>query len=691
METKNLLIEIGAEELPPKALLNLSTAFAENVTAALEKAGLDFSATEVFATPRRLGLIVKDLQTRQPDQQIERRGPAVKAAFDKDGTPTKAALGFAKSCGVSVEQLDTLETDKGTWLSFSIRKEGKKTEQLLPEIVITALDRLPIPKRMRWGDLDVEFVRPVHWVLLLFGQQVIETTIYSIETGNKTYGHRFHAPGAIEINQSSEYEQSLLDAKVIPSFTKRRAKIVQQLEKLAKKNNATVEIDSALLDEVTAMVEWPVALVGNFSDEFLSIPAETIVSALKYHQKSFCMTDQQGKLLPHFITVSNIESKDPDQVRMGNERVIRPRLADAMFFWQQDKKQPLAERVELLKSVVFQNKLGSLYDKSKRIQALGSVIGAQMKLENELVTRAAALCKCDLMTEMVGEFPELQGIMGRYYALHDGENPELALALQEYYRPRFSGDSIPSTALGQALSLADRIDTLIGIFGIGETPSGDKDPFGLRRAALGCIRILIEANLALNLKKMLDLAFEQYQRNQITLHKETPKLVYDFILARLHTYYIAQGISQDIIDSVVCLNPEKLNDMDKRIKALVAFRQLPESQSLAAANKRISNILKKSNINIKDKFDHQILEEKSEKSLASKLDQVRGKLAPLFDKADYEKAMKLLAGLKTPVDDFFDNVMVMDENETLRDNRLALLKSLRDQFLKIADISKLQH
>ncbi len=691
METKNLLIEIGAEELPPKALLKLSDAFSENIVHGLEKAGLGFGKTESFATPRRLAVLVRDLETRQPDQRIERRGPAVKAAFDKSGKPTKAATGFARSCGVSVEELDRLETEKGSWLAYTIKKEGIKTELLLPEIVVTALDRLPIPKRMRWGELDVEFVRPVHWVVLLFGQQPIDATVYSVKAGNKTCGHRFHAPAAIEIRDATDYQQKLLDAKVIASFTDRKNNIEQQLRKLAKKHNAKVEIDRELLDEVTSMVEWPVALVGNFSDEFLSIPAEAVVSALKYHQKSFCMTDKDGRLLPHFVTVANIESKDPEQVRLGNERVIRPRLADAMFFWQQDKKTPLAERIDSLKTVVFQNRLGSLYDKSMRVKAIGSEIARQMKLDVKLASRAAELCKCDLMTEMVGEFPELQGIMGRYYALNDNEKPELATALQEYYQPRFAGDEIPASGIGRALSLADRIDTLTGIFGIGEIPSGDKDPFGLRRAALGCIRILIEANLPLSLKEILDFAAGQYRQNAISLDKETTELVYKFILGRLHTYYIVQGISADIIDSVICLNPEQLNDMDKRIKALFAFRQLPESRSLAAANKRISNILKKSNVKVKDKFDQHILKEASEKSLADKLAEVKDKLAPMFDNADYQQAMRLLAGLKTPVDDFFDNVMVMDEDKTLRDNRLALLKSLRDQFLKIADISKLQH
>ncbi|HEC29555.1 MAG TPA: glycine--tRNA ligase subunit beta [Gammaproteobacteria bacterium] len=692
MNTRDLLIEIGTEELPPRSLRKLSLSFQKGVIEGLRLMNLEHGESQCFATPRRLAVLVRDLQEKQQDKLVEKRGPALAAAFDDDGCPTRAATGFAKSCGVNIEDLERLETDKGTWLAFRTEQKGHDVQLIIPEIVKKSLECLPIPRRMRWGSSREQFVRPVHWVVLLFGNEVIATEILGIKSGRETRGHRFHHPDKMAISEPSAYE-SLLETggHVIADFEIRSDAIKRQIRERARQVNGIAIIDENLLDEVTSMVEWPVAILGNFDRHFLDIPSEALISAMKSHQKYFHLVDKQGRLLPHFITISNIESKNPDRVREGNERVIRPRLADSEFFWQQDRKQKLADRIESLKKVIFQNKLGTLHMKVQRIIDLSGIIAAAIGHDTDNVRRSAELCKCDLMTNMVGEFPELQGIMGRYYAELDGEDDEVARAIEEHYTPRFAGDRLPETVAGQCVSLADKIDTLVGIFSIGQAPSGDKDPFALRRAALGIIRIIIEQNLTLDLDQIIKSAIKNYTFQKIPVDiTNAPKLVYDFILGRLAVYYVSKGFDKDVIESVLCLKPSHLQDCDRRIRVVSDFRKMPESESLAAANKRIANILKKINFEIPETWNLMALEEQVEKNLADEINQLIPILDPLFDEQDYEAAMKKLASLRGSVDAFFDEVMVMSDDEKLRNNRLAMLNAIRNQFLRVADLSRLQ-
>ncbi len=693
MTKQDLLIEIGTEELPPKALLKLINAFWENISDQLNSLNLEFNGYRTFATPRRLAVLMQGLDEKQENRIITKKGPGIKAAYDKEGNPSKAALGFAKSCGIEFDQLQTIKSDKGEWLSYQLTENGKTIHQLLPNIVETSLDKLPIPKRMRWGNSSVSFVRPVHWIVLLFGNDLIEAEIYSIKSGFNSRGHRFHHPQEIKINTASAYEKTLKEkGSVIADFETRKKLIESQVNKLASSIRAEAIIDNNLLDEVTAMVELPNAIMGEFDKEFLEVPAEALISAMKNHQKYFHLENSKGELMPNFITVCNIESKDPIQVKLGNERVIRPRLADSQFFWNQDQKQNLDEYVENLKTVTFQNKLGSLYDKTIRVQGLTSHIAKTLKLDVKSCERAALLSKCDLMTGMVGEFPDLQGIMGRYYATVSGENNDVAYAIEQHYQPRFSGDKLPESSIAQALALAEKMDTLVGIFGIGQSPTGDKDPFGLRRAALACVRILIEQKLELDLSDLLKKSASLYKsKTKVTIDQKSLDALHQFFFARIEVYYKSQGFSHDLIESVICLKPTQLNDLNKRLHALKQFQKLAEAESLAAANKRISNILKKSGDIKQNKIKTEHLKEDAEKNLAKKLSDLKQTLEPLIKNADYEKAMKTLSTLRQPVDDFFDAVMVMDTNINLRNNRLTLLKSLRDQFLRIADISKLQH
>ena len=690
--TQDFLVEIGTEELPPKALARLSNSFGENLEKLLDDACLGFSRVKTFATPRRLAVMVEALEDQQQDKIVERRGPAVSAAYDKNGKPTKAVIGFAKSCGVSVEELQQIETPKGSWVSFKLMQKGQKATELIPDIVSSALDRLPIPRRMRWSDLPVEFVRPVHWIVLLMGKQTVPATIYGITSGRSSQGHRFHANHSIDIEDVAEYESRLeIAGKVIADFDKRQKLIEKQIYQTAKKAGGNAVVDPDLLAEVTSMVEWPMAISGDFDPKFLDVPAEALVSAMKHHQKYFHLVDADGQLLPSFITISNIESTHPESVKAGNEKVIRPRLSDSMFFWQQDKKTPLVDRLNLLRNVVFQKKLGTLYDKTMRTRALATSISKTLGLNEKEAARAAELCKCDLMTEMVGEFPDLQGTMGRYYAQHFGEPETVALAIEQYYQPRFSGDEIPDTPLARCLALADKLDTIVGIFGIGLAPTGDKDPFALRRAVLGCVRILIEADLDLDLKKLLNSSFQLYEKQATgLLSATTVQEVYDFMLGRLPVYYTSRGIEHDSVESVICLNPDHLNDAHKRILAVDQFRTLPEASSLADANKRISNIIKKADNFKQVKINKKLLAEGAESALARAVEKTGVRLEPLFAKSNYTEAMSELAGLRDTVDEFFDNVMVMDDNMKIRNNRLALLSSLRAQFLRIADISRLQ-
>jgi glycyl-tRNA synthetase beta chain len=691
-DAQDLLVEIGTEELPPKALRGLSEAFTGAVVAGLEQAGLAHGGARSYAAPRRLAVLVRDLAPSQPDRVVERRGPAVMAAFDEEGCATKAALGFARSCGVEVEELEQMRTEQGSWLVFRQQQLGRSAQMLAPEIVNQALEHLPIPKRMRWGALEVEFVRPVHWVVLLYGGEAIETPIMGVTAGRETRGHRFHHPQPIYLGQPGAYAPLLeTQGHVLADFDERREAIRGQVMEVASGAGGRAVIDEALLDEVTAMVEWPVAVLGAFDPGFLEVPSEALISAMKAHQKYFHLMDGEGRLLPNFVTVSNIESRDPSVVRAGNERVIRPRLADADFFWRRDRKTSLAERLERLAEVVFQRKLGSLYDKVERTVALAGAIAVRLGVDKYLAERAAELCKCDLMTDMVGEFPELQGTMGRYYAGHDGEPEEVAAGIEEHYLPRFAGDRLPQTGVGRAVAIADKIDSLVGIFGVGQSPSGDKDPFALRRAAVGLVRILIEQDLDLDLHWLIETAIGIYdQRQPKAVNASVAPEVFDFVVGRLDQYYATQGYSADEIEAVVCLRPSRLNDLDRRLRAVAAFRRLPEAESLAAANKRIANILKKTDETIPERFDPALVREDAERALVERLQELDDELGGLFDAGRYEAAMKQLARLRAPVDGFFDGVMVMVDDRAVRGNRLALLHGVQQRFLRVADVSRLQ-
>ncbi len=691
-ETCELLLEIGTEELPPKSLKNLSVALAARLYEGLRAAELVDDSEQryhVYATPRRLAVSVADVLQRQPDRVIERRGPSWQAAFDERGQPSQAAIGFARSCGVSPQKLQRLENDKGAWLAFRRKEKGALARTLIAGIIDEALRRLPIAKRMRWGDGDAEFVRPVHWVVVLHGDKVIPCTLLRVKADRYTRGHRFHYPKAIALRSAAAYPGPLATrGYVVADFDLRKSMIRTKVHALAKRKNGIAVIDEALLDEVTGLVEWPVPLLGIFDRAFLDIPPEPLVSTMRDHQKCFHVISSKGALLPYFITVSNIRSKNVSKVREGNERVIHARFADARFFWETDRKSSLGSRVPALKDVVFQDKLGSMYDRVVRVRQLAGVIAEQVHHDRSLAERAAWLCKADLMTGMVGEFPELQGVMGRYYAEHDGEPSVVAAAIEEHYLPRHAGDRLPPAPAGQALAIADRIDTLIGVFAVGEGPTGDKDPFGLRRAALGVLRIVIECKLALDLNTLLEVAWRSLPDSVRSAGLVAQ--VYDFMMDRLRAYYVDAGVSQDVYEAVLACRPRRPADFDRRVRAVMAFRQLPEAQSLTIANKRIRNILRQGGNADWDHVSTVLLKEAAEKDLAQQLDLLRQELKPLFDAGDYTQAMTRLAALRPQVDQFFDKVMVMVDEEAIRDNRLALLNSLSALFLRVADLSKLQ-
>ncbi len=688
MKTADLLIEIGTEELPPTALLTLSNAFTKNISNALDEAALKYADVHSYASPRRLAIWIEALEIKQADKEIEKRGPALKAAYDADGNPTKAVQGFARSCGVDVASLEEVETPKGSWLMYHAQQAGKETQQLLVAIISSALDKLPIAKRMRWGNLDAQFVRPVQWVVVLFNEKIVECEILSVKSGDQTYGHRFHAPAAIKITKASDYEALLKDkGKVIADFNQRKEIIRKQIEAIASEAKATAIIDENLLEEVTAMVEWPVAVKGNFEERFLNVPQEALIYTMKLNQKYFHLEDAHGKLMPHFITISNIESKDPAQVSEGNERVIRPRFADAEFFWNQDRKVKLASQLERLKGVVFQKQLGSLFDKTERIKKLAGWVAEQLGENTTQAQRAAELSKCDLLTDMVAELPSLQGVMGRYYALHDGEDAQVADALDDYYKPRFAGDSLPATAVSQAVALADRVDTLVGIFAIGQMPTGVKDPFALRRAALGVLRILIEKNINIDLKELFEQAANHFDK-KIEAGKAV-QAVMDYCLDRLTAYYQDKGTTIEVIKSVLATRPTKPVDLDRRILAIKDFITLPAAASLAAANKRSGNILKKVKGELPATVDENLLSDKEEKIFFEKLSSLKDSVNTSVQEKNYQQALTQLAELRDPVDAFFDNVMVMADDEAVKNNRLALLNNLRGLFMQIADLSKL--
>ncbi|MEY4642996.1 MAG: hypothetical protein RLZZ227_2990 [Pseudomonadota bacterium] len=687
---QDLLIEIGTEELPPKALLTLSEAFRDAFAGLLQKAGLEHGGIAPFATPRRLALIIKQVPEQQPDISLEKLGPAMQAAFGADGKPTKAAEGFARGCGVEVSALERKQDGNVEKLVFRSQRKGAATVSLVPDMVREALAALPIPKRMRWGSSRDEFVRPVQWCVLLFGSAVIPATILGAASAAITRGHRFMHPQLITLSAPADYEDALLQGKVIASFAKRREQVKKLVEQEGQKlGGARAIIEDELLDEVTALVEWPVALTGNFDQAFLAVPQEALISAMKGHQKCFHLLDAKGGILPNFITLSNLISRDPAQVIAGNEKVIRPRLADAAFFFNQDKKQPLAARREKLKTVVFQQELGTVAAKSARVAKLAAHIAGQLGTDKALAQRAAELGKCDLLTSMVYEFAELQGLMGMHYARHDGEPEEVAQALFEQYLPRFSGDDLPTGKTGMVLALAERLDTITGLFGIGQPPTGSKDPFALRRAALGVLRIIIEKQLPLDLTACLEAAVTNFS----ALPKATglATIVRDFIFERLRTFYADQGIASDVFLAVDAVRPASPLEFDARIKAVSHFVSLPQAQALAAANKRVSNILQKSSVKVGAAVDAAKLAEAAERALSDSVKSVQTRVDPLLKKSEFTPALAAMAELQPVVDAFFDAVMVNVDDPAVRDNRLALLQELRALFLRVADISLLQN
>jgi glycyl-tRNA synthetase beta chain len=688
-ETRDFLFELGTEELPPKSLLNLSRALKANVEAGLAKAGLEHGEVVPYATPRRLALLVKGLAVAQPDQTVEKRGPALNAAYQPDGSPSKAMEGFLRSCGATVDQTYTLKTDKGEWVAFHQHVQGGATSDLVPDILRQALAGLPIAKRMRWGSGTAEFVRPVHWVVLLFGDEVIDADILGVKAGRESRGHRFHSVGGVVLNTPGEYADKLLnEGHVIADFEARKAKVRVLAEEAAVGAGGKAHIEPDLLDEVTALVEWPVPVLGGFEARYLALPAEVLITTMQANQKYFPVKDPKGGLLPYFITFSNLDSSNLATVRAGNERVVRPRLTDAEFFWNQDRKRTLESRVEELAQITFQKTLGSMLDKSHRVRHLAAAIAEQLGEEKALVERAALLAKADLLTHMVGEFPELQGIMGRYYALAEGEPEDIAAAIEEQYLPKVSGGPLPETHAGLILALAEKIDTLTGIFSAGLIPTGDKDPYALRRAALGAIRIFIEAELDLDVPDLLDLALGQF-------HHEFDKAkarenVHNFVLDRLRGYFLERDFRHDEFEAVLSVWPSSLLDFERRLKAVREFRRLPEAESLAAANKRIRNILRKAEEEIVANVDDAALAEPAEKALLEAARAAKEDILPLLEERDYTAALRCLAGLRETVDAFFDAVMVMAEDEALRRNRLGLLAIVEGLFLNIADISKLQ-
>jgi len=688
-DVADFLFELGTEELPPKALRRLRDALQKEFVAGLDKAGLAHGAVKAFAAPRRLALLISDLALTQPDRDTERRGPAVKAAFDAEGKPTKAAEGFAQSCGTTVDKLERLSTDKGEWLVYHSHEKGEAARQLLPGIADQALQHLPIPKRMRWGSSDAEFVRPVHWLILLHGDEVVPCTLLDAEAGRETRGHRFHHPQAMTITRPDDYERALAaEAYVIPDFDARRELIHKMVKQRAEDIGGKALIDEDLLDEVTALVEWPAPIRGGFEERFLQVPQEALIATMQSNQKYFPVVDKDHRLMPQFITIANVATPEPEVVQAGNERVIRPRFADAMFFWEQDGKQRLEDRVESLKTVVFQNKLGTLFDKSERVADLAEFIAKKISGDPWLARRAGMLSRCDLQTAMVFEFPEMQGIMGRYQAQRDGEPEELAQAMDEFYMPRFSGDALPQTRTGIAISLAEKLDTLVGIFGIGQKPTGDKDPFALRRAALGALRIMVEHQLPLDLADLLEQASSELGDGAD--NDAAAEEVFEFMLDRLKGYYHEAGFEPDLFDAVATLRPTSPADFDLRLRAVATFRQLAEAESLAAANKRIRNILRKVEDPIRADIDSFYLDHCAEEALYRRVVEMEALVAPLADKGDYTGILEALAGLRESVDKFFDDVMVMAEDPNLRNNRLALLNRLHGLFLQVADIGQLQ-
>ncbi len=688
--SRDLLIELGTEELPPKALATLSAALSDEFVRQLDEAELAHGEVQRFATPRRLALLVRGLDEQQADRQVERLGPALQAAFDENGKATRAAEGFAASLGLSVDQLEQTDSGKGQRLVARITEQGKATTELVPGFFAQAIQKLPIPKRMRWGARKVQFVRPAHWLVALFGEEVVPLELLELQAGRRSYGHRFHAPDAIELASAGEYARRLeQEGHVIADFDRRREMIREQAEAAGVQAGGHASISPALLDEVTGLVEWPVALTGSFDEDFLRVPQEALISAMEEHQKYFSVLDDNGKLMPRFITVSNIQSRDPRQVVAGNEKVIRPRLADAAFFYDNDSKKTLAQHGEGLAKVVFQQQLGSVADKCQRVGRLAAIIAGRIGGDVSCAKLAGELSKADLNSEMVGEFDTMQGIMGYYLARHEGQPEELAQALREQYLPRFAGDALPETRTGMAVSLADKIDTLVGIFGIGQKPSGTRDPYALRRATLGILRIVIDNGLDLDIHQLLQDAAGAFGDR---IQPEYVQDAYEFVKGRYRAMYQDQGIATPVILSVLAIDDacRRPLDFDRRVKAVAAFQHRPEAAALAAANKRVSNILAKLASPPPEEIDGALLEEEAEQVLTDLVVHAYEQSEPMLEQGDYASVLELLADLHEAVDAFFEQVMVMAEDQAVRENRLALLSFLRDLFLNVADISLLQ-
>ncbi|GJM11986.1 MAG: glycine--tRNA ligase beta subunit [Pseudohongiella sp.] len=687
MSKQDFLVELGTEELPPKALLKLSNAFEAEVVEGLNKESLAHGEVRSFATPRRLAILVSGLDANQADRLTEKFGPAVKAAFEDDGSPTRAASGFAKSCGVDVAELSRAEKDGVEKLAYSSTIPGQATIDLLPTIVDTALAKLPIPKRMRWGASRNEFVRPVHWLVMLFGDEVVPSNILGVESGADSFGHRFHHPDKITIEKASDYEALLLKpGNVVADFSKRRELIRGAILEEGEKLKADTVVDEALLDEVTGLVEFPVALTGRFDDLYLEVPSEALILAMKSHQKCFYVLSKEGVLLPHFVTVSNIRSEDPSQVIEGNERVIRPRLADAKFFYETDKQTSLESRLDQLKKVVFQTKLGTVYDRSLRVASLAKFIAASLGEDEAQCERAAMLSKCDLLTNMVGEFADLQGLMGAYYATNDGEPEPVAQAINEQYMPRYAGDDLPASTIGGILAVADKLDSIVGLFAIGQPPTGSKDPFALRRSAIGVLRILVENNMDLDLMACIEASLKGF--DSLEVDPDTADKVFAFMLERFRSWYSDEGVPSSVFQSVMELKPRRPYDFAKRIEAVSSFVTLDESAALAAANKRVSNLLDKVDVaSLSTQIDDALLTDAAEIRLFQQLKDKELVTAPFFESGDYTSGLAELAQLKDAVDGFFDDVLVMCDDESVQNNRLALLQRLRDIFLRVADIS----
>lgn len=689
----DFLVELGTEELPPKALKNLMNSFAETIEANLKASELSFSAIKPFAAPRRLAVLVENLASETPAKELVVWGPPAAIAFDKEGQPTKAALAFAEKNGIAASDLKAENDGKAEKLVARITTEGKKTVELLEAVVTDALAKLPIAKRMKWGAKREEFVRPVHWLVMLFGSDIVNASVLGLTAGRTTRGHRFHYNNTIDLAKASDYASVLKDTGfVVADFSERSATIKQQVEAEAKKVGGVAVIDPALLDEVTSLVEWPVALTGQFEERFLAVPAEALIASMKEHQKYFHVVDANGKLKNNFITVANIQSKDPSQIIDGNERVIRPRLSDAAFFFETDKKTTLASLRDRLKTIVFQAQLGTIYDKTERVAGLArfiaeKLIAGKLNADAASAERAAQLCKSDLVTNMVGEFDDMQGIAGYYYAMNDGENAEVAAAMNEQYMPRFAGDQLPATTTGAIIALADRLDTISGIFGIGQQPTGSKDPFALRRASIAVLRILVEKNLALDLRDLLTFAKSQHQN--LTVGDELVEQVLAYMLERFRAFFEDANIPAEVFQSVTAKQLSQPLDINQRVLAVNEFSKLPQAQALAAANKRVSNILAKQNAALSTEVNAALLQEDAEKTLAQAVSTKAAVVAPLFAAREYTKALAALADLQQPVDAFFDSVMVMCEDQALQQNRLALLQQLRGLFLEVADISYL--